>query len=171
MGVLVMSGEKKFGTSVFGFNKSDVNAYIEKILYEFDLRLKEQDEEISNLKLQIREMKTRYESAAEDSETLNKEKEKIASALITAQETADAILREAKERAAEEKSKLEEALEKEREKIIDIKRDIKTMKVQIVDMLTKYQGLLNEIEGYIETKETEYAENSENDQNNQGIND
>ena len=27
-----MSGEKKFGTSVFGFNKSDVNAYIEKIL-------------------------------------------------------------------------------------------------------------------------------------------
>jgi len=171
MGVLVMSGEKKFGTSVFGFNKSDVNAYIEKILYEFDLRLKEKDEEISNLKLQIREMKTRYESAAEDSETLNKEKEKIASALITAQETADAILREAKERAAEEKSKLEEALEKEREKIIDIKRDIKTMKVQIVDMLTKYQGLLNEIEGYIETKETEYAENSENDQNNQGIND
>lgn len=166
-----MSGEKKFGTSVFGFNKSDVNAYIEKILYEFDLRLKEKDEEISNLKLQIREMKTRYESAAEDSETLNKEKEKIASALITAQETADAILREAKERAAEEKSKLEEALEKEREKIIDIKRDIKTMKVQIVDMLTKYQGLLNEIEGYIETKETEYAENSENDQNNQGIND
>jgi len=171
MGVLVMSGEKKFGTSVFGFNKSDVNAYIEKILYEFDLRLKEKDEEISNLKLQIREMKTRYESAAEDSETLNKKKEKIASALITAQETADAILREAKERAAEEKSKLEEALEKEREKIIDIKRDIKTMKVQIVDMLTKYQGLLNEIEGYIETKETEYAENSENDQNNQGIND
>ena len=166
-----MSGEKKFGTSVFGFNKSDVNAYIEKILYEFDLRLKEKDDEISNLKLQIREMKTRYESAAEDSQTLSKEKERIASALITAQETADEILREAKERAAEEKSKLEEALEKEREEIIDIKRDIKTMKVQIVDMLNKYQGLLNEIEGYIESKETEYAPNGENSQNNQGIND
>jgi len=166
-----MSGEKKFGTSVFGFNKSDVNAYIEKILYEFDLRLKEKDDEISNLKLQIREMKTRYESAAEDSQILSKEKEKIASALITAQETADAILREAEERAAEEKSKLEAALEKEREKIIDIKRDIKTMKVQIVDMLNKYQGLLNDIEGYIEDKETEYALNSEDQNNNQGIND
>ncbi|NLX64149.1 MAG: hypothetical protein GX022_05150 [Clostridiaceae bacterium] len=165
-----MSGEKKFGTALFGFKKSDVNAYIEKILYEFDLRLKEKDDEISNLKLQIREMKARYESVAEDSQTLTKEKEKIASALITAQETADAILREAKERAAEEQSKLEAVLEKEREKIIDIKRDIKTMKVQIVDMLTKYQGLLNEIEGYIESKETEYGENSENSHNNQGIN-
>jgi len=164
-----MSGEKKFGTALFGFKKSDVNAYIEKILYEFDLRIKEKDEEISNLKLQIREMKARYESAAEDSQTLSKEKEKIASALITAKETADAILREAKERAEEERARLEAALEKEREKIIDIKRDIKNLKVQVVDMLNKYQGLLNEIEGYIESKETEYALSGEN--NNQGIND
>ncbi|HHU91069.1 MAG TPA: hypothetical protein GXZ22_08465 [Clostridiaceae bacterium] len=160
-----MSGEKKFGTSLFGFNKSDVNAYIEKILYEFDLRLKEKDDEISNLKLQIREMKTRYESAAENSQILSKEKERIASALITAQETADSILKEAKERASEEKNKLEAYLEKEREKIIDIKRDIKTMKLQIVDMLNKYQGLLNEVDDYVDNKETEYALDSENSEN------
>lgn len=164
-----MSGEKKFGTSTFGFNKSDVNAYIEKILYEFDLRLKEKDDEISNLKLQIREMKTRYESAAQNSQTLSKEKERIASALITAQETADSIMEEAKERANEEKSRLEAALENEREKIIDIKRDVKTMKAQIVDMLHKYQGLLNEAESYIESKETEYTGNSNNcEDNDQG---
>lgn len=65
-----MPGEKKFGTSLFGFNKSDVNAYIEKIIHEFDQRLKEKDDEISNLKLQIREMKARFESAANESESL-----------------------------------------------------------------------------------------------------
>jgi cell division septum initiation protein DivIVA len=79
-----MPGEKKFGTSLFGFNKSDVNAYIEKIIHEFDQRLKEKDDEISNLKLQIREMKARFETAANESETLAREKERIASALITA---------------------------------------------------------------------------------------
>ncbi|HHY64453.1 MAG TPA: hypothetical protein GX501_05345 [Clostridiaceae bacterium] len=152
-----MSGEKKFGTSLFGFNKSDVNAYIEKILYEFDHRLKEKDDEISNLKLQIREMKARYESAAQNSEFFAKEKERIASALITAQEKADAIIEEAVRRAEEEKNRLEQALEKEREKIIDIKRDIKTMKEQVADILTRFLGELNETENYITVKEAAYT--------------
>lgn len=160
-----MSGEKKFGTSAFGFNKSDVNAYIEKILYEFDLRLKEKDDEISNLKLQIREMKTRYESATQNNQHLSKEKERIASALITAQQTADSILEDAKARAEEEKIRLEQTLESERERIIDIKRDIKSIKTQVADLLTKFHGSLNEAESYIDSKEEEYnkvyKENSE----------
>lgn len=155
-----MSGEKKFGSSAFGFNKSDVNAYIEKIIHEFDQRLKEKDDEISNLKLQIREMKTRYETTSQDSQFLSKEKERIAGALIQAQEKADAIMEEARARAAEEKVRLEQTLENERERIIDIKRDVKSIKTQVVDMLTKYQSLVSEVEAYIETKESEYNEKS-----------
>ncbi len=41
-----MSGEKRFRTSLFGFKKSDVNLYIEKILKDFEDRLREKDEEI-----------------------------------------------------------------------------------------------------------------------------
>lgn len=160
-----MSGEKKFGSAAFGFNKSDVNAYIEKIIHEFDQRLKEKDDEISNLKLQIREMKTRYETASLDNQNLTKEKEKIAEAIIIAQEKAEAIVEEAKARATEEKLRLEQTLESERERIIDIKRDVKNMKSQVVEILTKYQALLNEAEGYIEDKEAEYTDKSgeEND--------
>lgn len=151
-----MSGEKKFGSSAFGFNKSDVNAYIEKIIHEFDQRLKEKDDEISNLKLQIREMKTRYESTSQDNLNLSKEKERIASAIIQAQEKADAILEDAKARAEMEKSRLEQALESERERIIDIKHDVKSMKTQVADMLSKFQALLSDVDGYIENKEIEY---------------
>ena len=151
-----MSGEKKFGTSTFGFNKSDVNAYIEKIIHEFDQRLKEKDDEISNLKLQIREMKARFDTAANDSESLVKEKGRIAIALIRAQEKAEAVVDEARSRAADEKEKLEAALETEREQIIDVKRDIKQMKSLVAEALTKYQTLLGEAESYIENKEQEY---------------
>lgn len=155
-----MSGEKKFGSAAFGFNKSDVNAYIEKIIHEFDQRLKEKDDEISNLKLQIREMKTRYESASLDSQNLIKDKERIASALIQAQEKADNILEQAKARAEVEKVMLDQTLESEREQIIDIKHDVKTLRTQLVDMLSKYQALLNDVDGYIENKEMEYNEKS-----------
>lgn len=155
-----MSGEKKFGSSAFGFNKSDVNAYIEKIIHEFDQRLKEKDDEISNLKLQIREMKTRYESASLDSQNLIKDRERIASALIQAQEKADNIVEQAKARAEVEKMVLDQTLESEREQIIDIKHDVKTLRTQLIDMLSKYQALLNDVDGYIENKEIEYNEKS-----------
>lgn len=157
-----MAGEKKFGTALFGFNKSDVNAYIEKIIHEFDQRLKEKDDEISNLKLQIREMKTRFESISAESEALTKEKERIASALITAQEKADSILEEARKKAEQEKMRLDAALEAEREKIIDIKHDIKVMRSQLIEALNKYQNLLNEMETFIDNKEQEYYKEESN---------
>ena len=120
-----MAGEKKFGSTPFGFSKSDVNAYIEKIIHEFDQRLKEKDDEISNLKLQIREMKARFDSTGAENLNLAREKERIASALIQAQEKADAILEDTKTRAAQEKMRLDRALEDEREVIIDLKREVK----------------------------------------------
>jgi len=110
-----MPGEKKFGSAPFGFNKSDVNAYIEKIIREFDQRLKEKDDEISNLKLQIREMKVRYETASQEQQELAREKERIASALIQAQEKAESILEEARRRSESEKIRLDQELESERE--------------------------------------------------------
>ena len=73
-------------------------------------------------------MKARFETAANESETLAREKERIASALITAQEKAESMLEEAKSKAEQEKIRLDAALEAEREKIIDIKHDIKMMK-------------------------------------------
>ena len=154
-----MSGEKKFGSSMFGFNKSDVNAYIEKIIHEFDQRLKEKDDEISNLKLQIREMKSRYEVAANDNENLAKKKERIASALIQAQEKADSIIEETKTQAQAEKLKLDMELESEREHIIDIKRDVKDMKARVAEMLSKFMEQLNEAENNIGEKEREYDDN------------
>jgi hypothetical protein len=56
-----MPGEKRFRTSPFGFNKSDVNSYVEKMLRDFEERLKQKDDEIAMLKNQARDMKSKYE--------------------------------------------------------------------------------------------------------------
>ncbi len=153
-----MAGEKKFGSTPFGFSKSDVNAYIEKIIHEFDQRLKEKDDEISNLKLQIREMKARFDSTGAENLNLAREKERIASALIQAQEKADAILEDTKTRAAQEKMRLDRALEDEREVIIDLKREVKNMKTMVADVLSKFQGALDEAAAHIEQKENDYTD-------------
>ncbi len=140
-----MAGEKRFGTSLFGFKKSDVNAYIEKMLREFDGQLKEKDNELSALKNQSKDLKLKYDELLVSSDKVNEDRAKIADVLIKAQEKADRIIEDAKNQAVEEKLKLEEVIELEKEKIVDIKEELKVLKSEVVSTLKKYENQLNGI--------------------------
>ncbi len=153
-----MAGEKKFGTSLFGFKKADVNAYIERIIREFDQRLKEKDDENSNLKAQVKEMKAKYEETWQEAEKVMREKEKIAGVLLQAQEKAETMMVEAQEKALQEKSRLDQVLEVEKEKIVDIKRELKGLKSQIADILSKYEQQIDEAVLNIEKREEIYLQ-------------
>jgi chromosome segregation ATPase len=138
-----MAGEKRFRTSMFGFKKSDVNSYIEKMLREFDDRLKEKDDEIAVLKSQNKEIKMKYDDIAQKADQINEDRAKIADVLIKAQEKAELMLEEARVQAIEEKKRLEQMIEEEREKLVDIKAELKTLKSEVVATLKKYEGQLN----------------------------
>jgi uncharacterized phage infection (PIP) family protein YhgE len=140
-------GEKRFRTSLFGFKKSDVNSYIEKLLREFDDKLKEKDGEITALRSQLREIKSNYEEIAAKAEQINEDRAKIADVLIKAQEKAELMLEDARIEALEEKRKLEEIIEQERERLVDIKRELKTLKTEAINTLKKYEDQLNIVIG------------------------
>lgn len=172
-----MSNGKKFGTSLFGFTKSDVNAFIERVIREFDLRLKEKDEENAKLKAQMNDLQAKYDQLSQSADYLIKEKEKIAGVLMQAQEKAEAMMAEAQEKAeammAEsqdkaltEKARLDQTLESEREKIVDIKRDLKSLKSYVVDLLTKYEVEIDNSIVKIEEQDESYQASEK--QNNVG---
>lgn len=140
-----MAGEKRFRTSLFGFKKSDTNSYFEKILKEFDDKLKGKDDEINDLKNQSKEYKSKYEDLAKKAEQINEDRAKIADVLIKAQEKAELMLEEARAEAIEEKKNLELVIEQEKEKLVDIKGEIKVLKSEVVNILKKYEVQLNEI--------------------------
>lgn len=142
-----MAGEKRFGTSLFGFKKADVNQYIEIILKEFDEKLKEKDEEINSLKSQGKEIKLKLEDFIQKSDQINEDRAKIAEVLIKAQEKADTILEDARLQSFDEKKKLEEMIEEEKEKLVDMKAEIKVLKSEVISTLKKYEGSLSEIIG------------------------
>lgn len=143
-----MPGEKRFRNSLFGFNKVDVNAYIEKLLREFDDKLKEKDDEVAALKNQNRDFKQKYEELFKKADQINEDREKIASVLIRAQEQAQTMLQEARLEALDEKKKLEETIECEKEKLVDIRQELKSLKSEVVNTLKKYDeqlgGIINE---------------------------
>ncbi len=138
-----MPGEKRFRTSFMGgFKKADVNSYIEKILGEFDVKLKEKDDEIGQLKNQNKDIRTRYEELLRKADQINEDRAKIAEVLIRAQEQADQMMENARQEALEEKRQLEDAIEQDKERLVDIRQEIKGLKGEIVSTLKKYESQL-----------------------------
>ncbi|MDP4091797.1 MAG: hypothetical protein Q8920_00375 [Bacillota bacterium] len=143
-----MAGEKRFRTSFMGgFKKSDVNSYIEKMLTEFDDKLKEKDNEISALKNQLRETRFKYDEIVKNADQINEDRAKIANVLIKAQEKAELILEEAKQQAFDEKKKLESMVEDEKEKLVDIKEELRVLKGEVISTLKKYE---QQLDGFID---------------------
>lgn len=155
-----MAGEKRFGTSLFGFKQSDVNSYIEKILREFDDKLKEKENEIADLKNQCREFRIKYEDIARKTDQVGEDRAKIADVLIKAQEKAETILDEARNQSHEERKKLSALTEKEREKLVDIKQEIKFLKQDVIKVLKKYEEELDKVYESAEEVSTAYDNNT-----------
>lgn len=138
-----MPGEKRFRTSFLGgFNKTDVNTYIEKILREFDDKLKEKDSEIAALKNQSKDYRIKFEELSKKADEINEDRAKIADVLIKAQEKADLMVEDARTEALEEKRKLEDVIEQEKEKLVDIRQEMKMLKSEVVVTLQKYEAQL-----------------------------
>jgi len=138
-----MPGEKRFRTSFMGgFNKSDVNTYIEKILREFDDKFKDKDDEIAVQKNQNKEYKSKYEELLKKADQINDDRAKIADVLIKAQEKAQVMLEDARMEALEEKKRLEDTIEQEKEKLVDIRQEVKILKGEVISTLKKYESQL-----------------------------
>jgi septal ring factor EnvC (AmiA/AmiB activator) len=134
-----MSGERRFRTSTIGFNKSDVNSYIEKMLREFEDKIKEKDNEIAELKAQIIEISRKYEEVAQSVNQVKDDRDKIADVLIKAQQQAETIIQEARNQFTEEKKRLEALNEMEREKIVDMKEKVKYLRNEAVRVLKTFE--------------------------------
>jgi cell division septum initiation protein DivIVA len=153
-----MTEDKLFGVTMFGFDKNDVNTYIEKMAKEFETKLRQKDEEISLLKLQNKDLKHKYDEVNHKSEAVNYDKGKIAEVLMKAQENAERILEEARETSRIEKQKVEAELSRETHKIFsELKKEkarVEYIKQQLEQLRKKallvVQNFENDVESIID---------------------
>ncbi|MDD4188841.1 MAG: hypothetical protein PHX37_01990 [Eubacteriales bacterium] len=139
-----MSAQSRFGSSLFGFNKEDVNEYIENILKEFDSKLREKENEADGLKKAYKEIKAKYDEISEKAQKIEADRKKIADVLIKAEDTAERISIEARDQALADKAEIESLVEAEREKLVDAKMELKSLRDQIAAMLEKFKDQLDE---------------------------
>lgn len=173
---MISLDEKIFGNAMFGFDKNDVNTYIEKMVKDFENNIREKDEEITLLKVQNKDLKKKYEEVSARKENSSQDKDKIIDVLLRAQENAERIIKDAKEQGRVEKEKLEkelnsekqrifEQLRKDKQKIVDVRQQLNALKKQAKIVVENFEQDLDsvqdldfEIEG--ESKKTDEPLNS-----------
>ena len=131
-----MSG-KLFGRALFGYKKSGVNYYIEKLDSEFSAKLQEKDEKILKLESKLRDITIEHDK-------LQANREMVLEVLENAQKSANRILNDAKADAARMRAEAAEEIEELKiraNKEIEIKRrEIRSYYSQEAQKITTLRG-------------------------------
>ena len=146
---------KIFRGALFGYNKKDVNRYVESMSANFQAQLDEYDEEIKTLK-------EKWQELSEEREALEVKKNNISEAILSAQQKGKSMVMEAQEQGeiiisearkesdniiAEAHKKAEDELElmskkiaEENQKLIKIRRDITNIRRNAIKTLNTLEA-------------------------------
>ena len=71
--------------------------------------------------------------------------EKVANALITAEDQAKKIIENSRIESMQEKDRIEHLIEMEKEKLLDIKKEVIDLKEKTITLLDKYSSEMNNL--------------------------
>ncbi len=137
-----MENEKKFSSEMFGYDKKEVEEYIKSIKTEYESKLQSEKSESNRLANEITIIRKKLERYETD---YVEKQEKVANALITAEDQAKKIIENAREEANTERERIENLIEMEKEKLLDIKKEVIDLKERTVRLLDKYSAEMNEL--------------------------
>jgi cell division initiation protein len=122
-----------------GFKKNDVNSYVDNLVNDFNTRLREKDIELSTIKSKLADLEIKHEDIAAKYEALEYDRQSIANALIQAQSKADRIVEDAQAKYKEELAEYDKMLNDEKEKIVEMKQQVRATRTLIVEILKNFE--------------------------------
>ena len=137
-----MDNDKKFSNEMFGYDKKEVEEYIKAIKAEYESKLQAERSDSNRMANELTIIKKKLEKYESD---YVQKQEKVANALITAEDQSKKILENARNEANQEKERIEHLIEMEKEKILDMKKDVLELKEKTVDLLNKYSEDINQL--------------------------
>lgn len=137
-----MENEKKFGSEMFGYDKKEVEEYIKALKAEYESKLQAEKSDSNRIANELTIVKKKLERYETD---YVERQEKVANALITAEDQARKIIEDARNEALQEKDRIEGLIEMEREKLLDAKKEVIDLKEKTIKLLDKYNNEINNL--------------------------
>ena len=137
-----MENDKKFSSEMFGYDKREVEDYIKSIKAEYESKLQAERSDANRVSNELTIVKKKLERYEVD---YIEKQEKVANALITAEDQAKKIIETSRNEAIQEKERIEQLIEMEKEKLLDIKKEVIDLKEKTVRLLDKYSQEMNNL--------------------------
>ena len=137
-----MENEKKFGTEMFGYNKIEVEEYIKSMKAEYESKIQAEKSDANRIANELTILKRKLEKYEVDYIT---KQEKVANALITAEDQEKKIIENSRIESMQEKERIESLIEMEKEKLLDIKKEVIDLKEKTINLLDKYSSEMNNL--------------------------
>ena len=137
-----MENEKKFGTEMFGYDKKEVEEYVKALKAEYESKLQAERSDANRVANELTIVKKKLEKYEFD---YVQKQEKVANALITAEDQAKKIIESSRSEAMQEKDRIEHLIEMENEKLLDLKKDVIDLKEKTIRLLDQYSQEMNNL--------------------------
>ena len=109
-----MENEKKFSNEMFGYDKREVEEYIKAMKAEYESKIQAEKSDANRIANELTILKRKLEKYETD---YIAKQEKVANALITAEDQAKKIIENSRIESMQEKDRIEHLIEMEKEKV------------------------------------------------------
>lgn len=137
-----MENEKKFSSEMFGYDKKEVEEYIKAMKAEYESKIQAEKSDANRIANELTILKKKLEKYEVD---YIAKQEKVANALITAEDQAKKIIENSRIESMQEKDRIEHLIEMEKEKLLDIKKEVIDLKEKTITLLDKYSSEMNNL--------------------------
>ena len=127
---------------MFGYDKREVEEYIKAMKAEYETRIQAEKSDANRIANELTILKRKLEKYEID---YIAKQEKVANALITAEDQAKKIIENSRIESMQEKDRIEHLIEMEKEKLLDIKKEVIDLKEKTIAILDKYSNELNNL--------------------------
>ena len=143
-----MNENIKLKRGCFGYTKKTVNEYIALMNNQFQKKLDDKEDLCDDLKNEIEELKLKNKELEEKIKNDENRHSYVGEVLVKAQEKADEIVSEATKEALAKKGKVEAEIKEASMILKKMNEEIKQLKLNVEDSVSKYQSELNAIIKY-----------------------
>ena len=149
---IVFADEKK------GYNKEQVNRYIEELTRRYEAALTAKDRELAQVKSNLEETKKQWDVINGEYQTMKGDKDRIATILIDSQVRAEQIVADARREAEEEKQSLIKESDDKRDLLVARNKMLRDMRLDVAGLFDEfkqnieasYQNIIQTIDGNLE---------------------
>ena len=150
---------KKFRISLFGYCKKQVNAYVLSLRKDYEKELSKGKDRLWEVNAENRELKAKLLEYQERLSKYGEQELYISKALVKAEESAQAILRESYQKIEIERLKINQEKEKWKTREKEIMKQLLDFQNKAYELMESFQSEIN----YLTSKELMLADGEDND--------